>query len=142
MNCKYCGHELPAGSNPRRGFCSDAHKQAHYRQQHQHDQTAALLVDLEHLRALVRAQAQEIAQLRSRLDVERRYLEDTTPHYFRAWLCKQPSSPWRDRFLSDQVISPRSSRAYYEAQVRRLQLSEEEHEDFVRLWKLMLLERP
>jgi hypothetical protein len=83
---------------------------------------------------------QEIAQLKKRLDFERRYLEDTTPRYFRAWLRKQPSSPWRDTFLSEQVISPRGSRAYYEAQARRLLLSEEEMQDFVRLWKLMLLQ--
>jgi hypothetical protein len=154
VNCKYCDHELPAGSNPRRAFCNDAHKQAYWRQQHQQDQTAALLVDLEHLRALVRdqartieEQAQEIEEqanliikMRDRLDYERRYLADITPRRFKGWLKKQPSSPWRDRFLSDQSIELRGPRSYYEAQVKRLHCSEEEHEDFVRLWKLMLSE--
>jgi hypothetical protein len=145
MNCKFCGAELQEvergnGGHRPREYCNDTHRKAYWRQQHQQDQTAALLVDLEQLRALVRAQAQEIADLRRRLDIERRYLEDTTPHYFRAWLRKQPSSPWRDAFLSDQVISSRGSRSYYEAQVKRLHCTDEEREDFVRLWKLMLLQ--
>jgi hypothetical protein len=86
------------------------------------------------------ALAQEIAQLKKRLDFERRYVEDTTPQRFKAWLRKQPSSPWRVTFLSDQTIKPLASRSYYEAQMKRLHCSDEEHEDFVRLWKLMLLQ--
>jgi len=86
-------------------------------------------------------QTGEIAELRERIDIERHYLEDTTPRYFKSWLKKQPPSPWRDRFLSDQLVPMRGSRAQYEAYMRRLHCSEEEHEDFVRLWKLMLLER-
>ena len=114
----------------------------------------ALLVDLEHLRALVRNQARtieehaqeideltsQITTLRDRLDYERRYLEDTTPQRFKAWLRKQPSSPWRVTFLSDQTIKPLASRSYYEAHIKRLQCTDEEQADFVRLWKLMLLQ--
>jgi hypothetical protein len=159
MNCKFCGAELPEvergnGGHRPREYCNDTHRKAYWRQQHQQDQTAALLVDLEQLRALVRnqtrtieEQAQEIEEqtsqitkLRDRLDYERRYLEDTTPQRFKAWLKKQPSSPWRTTFLSDQTIQARGSRGYYEAHIRRLHFSEEEHEDFVRLWKLLLLQ--
>ncbi len=115
VNCKYCDQELPAESNPRRAFCNDAHKQAYWRQQHQQDQGEALLAEVEQLRTKVsdqaqeiEAQAEEIARLRTLLDIERRYLSDTKPRTFRSWLRKQP----------------------------------DEHQDFVRLWKLMLLERP
>jgi hypothetical protein len=142
MNCKFCGEpvEEKPGGHRIREYCHDAHRQAYWRQQQKQDQNAALRASLEALRTIVKEQAQEIKELRERLDVERRYLSDTTPYHFRAWLRKQPSSPWRDTFLSDQVISPRGSRAYYEAQARRLLLSEEETQDFVRLWKLMLLQ--
>jgi len=149
MDCKYCGTELPTESNPRRAFCNDAHKQAYWRQQHQQDQSEALLAEVEQLRTKVsdqaqeiEAQAEEIARLRTLLDIERRYLSDTTARTFKAWLRKQPSRPWRDRFLSDQLVPSRGSRAHYEAHMRRLHCSDEEITDFVRLWKLMLLERP
>src|SRR6266496_5461124 len=124
MNCKYCGADLPTkershGGHRQREYCNDAHRQANFRQQHQQDQNTALRVELEQLRAQVTDQAQEIALLRSQLDTERRYLEDTTPRYFKSWLKKQPSSPWRDRFLSDQLVPMRGSRAQYEAYMRR-----------------------
>jgi len=132
--------ELPVGTHGKRGYCNDAHKQAYWRAQQKQDQDAALSAELEQLRAKVAEQAQEIADLRTRLDIERRYLQDTTPQRFKAWLKKQPSSPWRTTFLNDQAIKPLASRSYYEAQVKRLHCSEEEHDDFVRLWKLMLLQ--
>jgi hypothetical protein len=102
----------------------------------------------EELRTKVSDQAQqieeqeaEIARLHQALDIEKRYLEDTTPRTFKAWLRKtQPSSPWRDRFISDQLVPSRGSRSLYEAHVRRLQLSEDERADFIRLWKLLLLQ--
>src|SRR5450759_4655838 len=101
MTCKFCGlpvEEKPGGHRQRE-YCNDAHRQAYWRQQHQQDQTAALLVDLERLRALVRnqarmieEQAQEIEEqanlitkLRDRLDYERRYLADITQRTFKAW---------------------------------------------------------
>ncbi len=83
---------------------------------------------------------QENTRLKKQLDYERRFIEDITPYYFRKFLKKQPSSPWRDRFLSDQTIKPRSSRSYYQAQMKRLGCTEEEMEDFVRQWKLMLMQ--
>src|SRR5450755_4622696 len=155
MNCKFCGAELPEvergnGGHRPREYCNDTHRKAYWRQQHQQDQTVALLVDLEHLRALVRNQARtieehaqeideltsQITTLRDRLDYERRYLEDTTPQRFKTWLRKQPSSPWRVTFLSDQTIKPIASRSYYTAQMRRLHCTDEELADFIRLWKL------
>jgi hypothetical protein len=145
MNCKYCGADLPVrerghGGHRVREYCNDAHRQAYWRQQHQADQNIALLTELEQLRTQVTDQAQEIAELKHQLDIERRYLEDTTPRSFKAWLRKQPSSPWRIAFLSDQLVPTRGSRAMYEAHVRRLHYTEEEQQDFVRLWKLMVLQ--
>jgi hypothetical protein len=146
VNCKYCGTELPAESNPRRAFYNDAHKQAYWRQQHQQDQGEALLAEVEQLRAKVSDQAQEIeeqaheiSRWRARLDIEKRYLEDTKPRTFRSWLRKQPASPLREKLLTDELTPARGTRSHYEAHVRLLHCSEEEHQDFVRLWKLMLL---
>jgi hypothetical protein len=138
LNAK-CVNELPEGVRSTRKFCRDACRQEYYRQQHHQD--AALTQEVEELRTTVKEQAQEIAQLCSQLDIEKRYLEDSTPRAFKAWLRKtQPSSPWRDRFLSDQLVPARGSRAMYEAHMRRLHCTKEEREDFVRLWKLMLLQ--
>jgi|GEM_PF-5726652 hypothetical protein len=146
MDCKYCGTELPTESNPRRAFCNDAHKQAYWRQQHQADQPAAQLAEVEALRATVReqaqeiqAQAEEITRLRTLLDIERRYLSDTKPRTSRAWLRKQPASSLKEKLLTDELIPARGTRSHYEAHVRRLQATEDEHQDFIRLWKLMLL---
>ncbi len=142
MNCKFCGLpvEEKSGGHRQREYCNDAHRQANFRQQHQADQDAALLAELEALRAKVADQAQEIADLRSRLDVERRYLSDTTPRYFKSWLKKQSASPLVSKMFADPSFPPRGSRGYYEAHMRSLHCTDEEREDFVRLWKLMLLQ--
>jgi predicted nucleic acid-binding Zn-ribbon protein len=147
VNCRYCGEVLPVGSSPRREFCSDAHKQAYWRMQHKADQAAVLLAEVEQLRAIVREQVQtideqaaELARLHNQLDVERRYLSDTKPHGFKTWLKKQPASSLREKLLTDDLVLPRGSRAYYEAHLRRLGCSTDELADFTRLWKLMLLQ--
>jgi hypothetical protein len=151
MYCKCgCGQlvEEKPGGHRQRMFVDDAHKMKYWRQQRQAAQHTALLTELEELRVKVTDQAQqieeqeaEIARLHQALDIEKRYLEDTTPRPFKAWLRKtQPSSPWRNTFLSDQLVPARGSRAMYEAHVRRLHCSDEEHQDFVRLWKLLLLQ--
>lgn len=67
MDRKYCGLELAAGSNPRREFCNDAHKQAYWRRQQKQDQDAALVAELEQLRAKVADQAQEIEEMASQI---------------------------------------------------------------------------
>jgi regulator of replication initiation timing len=146
MNCLKCAKEFDFQRGTRK-FCSDACRQAYWRQQHQADQDAALLAELEQLRTHVitleqenAEQAQEIAQLRSRLDYERRYLSDIKPRYFKTWLKKQPASPFVARMFADPLFPARGPRSLYEAHTRRLHLSEEEHDDFVRLWKLMLLQ--
>ena len=146
MNCKYCGLEVPAGSNPRREFCNDAHKQAYWRQQQKQDQDAALLAELEALRAKVADQAQEIEELtsqittlRERLDIERRYLSDLTPRYFKGWLKKQPTSPLVTHVFADPLFPPRGPRSLYEAHIRA-HYGPVERDDFVWLWKLMLLQ--
>jgi hypothetical protein len=154
-----CENELPDGVRSTRKFCSGACRQEYFRQQHQQDQAQGrtfteMLSELMELRAKVHDQEKtiieleiekaeltsQLSKLHRRLDVERRFLEDITPRYFRAWLKKQPSSPWRDRFLSDQLVPARGSRSLYQAHIRRLHCTEEEQEDFTRLWKLMLLQ--
>jgi len=82
----------------------------------------------------------QITALRSRLDVERRYLSDITPYHFKSWLKKQAPSPFVSRMVADPLFPAHGPRSLYEAHVRRLHCSEEEHDDFVRLWKLMLLQ--
>src|SRR6266702_2974329 len=147
MTCRYCGEALPVDSSPRREFCNDAHKQAYWRMQHKADQDAALLAEVEQLRALVREQAQtideqsaQLARLRNQLDVEQRYLSDTKPYGFKTWLRKQPASPLKEKLLADGLVLPRGTRAYYEAHLRRLGCSADELADFTRLWKLMLVQ--
>ena len=165
-----CGQQIEEkpGGHRQRLFFDDAHKMRWHRQQHQDDQHAALLAELAVLRAKVTDQAhtieersrevekllglvsqlqdyrqtleQENTTLKNRLDVERRYLEDIMPHTFKSWLKKQPSSPWRIRYLSDQLVPARGSRTLYQAHMKRLNMSDEEMEDFIRLWKLMLLQ--
>lgn len=142
------------GSRSTRKFCGDACRQAYFRHQHQQDQAQGqtfteMLSELTDLRAKVYNQAQtieeleqEVTRLKSRLDVERRYLEDTAPRTFLAWLKKQPSSPVAQKLLADQLVPARGSRALYEAHVKRLHCTEDERQDFTRLWKLMLLSRP
>jgi FtsZ-binding cell division protein ZapB len=83
---------------------------------------------------------QENTRLKKQLDFERRFLEDTKAYGFKAWLKKQPSSLWRVRFLNDRTIPPRGSRSLYQAHMKRLNSTDEETEDFIRLWKLMLLQ--
>jgi uncharacterized coiled-coil protein SlyX len=147
MNCKFCSQpveEKPGGHRPRE-YCSGAHRQAYFRQQHQADQNVAFLAELEQLRTQVQEQAQEIDELssqmtdlRERLDIERRYLSDITPRYFKGWLKKQPTSPLVTQMLADPLFPPRGPRSLYEAHVRA-HYGPVERDDFVRLWKLMLL---
>ena len=109
-------------------------------------QDAALLAELEQLRAQVRDQAQEIEELtsqittlRERLDVERRYLSDITPRHFKGWLKKQPTSPLVTQMFADPLFPPRGPRSLYEAHIRA-HYGPVERDDFVWLWKLMLLQ--
>jgi len=149
MNCKYCEHALPAGSNPRRAFCNDAHKQAHWRQQQQQDQNRALRAELSELRIQVRdqaqmieEQAQEVTRLRSLLDIERRVLSDTSPRGLKSWIKKQPSSPFIQKVLADKDLRTQDTYVHYRYRFRHLlHCSEEELQEFERLWKLMLLSR-
>jgi hypothetical protein len=71
MNCKYCGADLPAaltGGHRQREFCDDKHRQAYWRQQHYSDQAAALVAELEALRAKCSDQARKIDEMASELD--------------------------------------------------------------------------
>ena len=146
MKCKYCDHELPAGSNPRREFCNDAHKQAYYRQKHQADQSAALLTELEELRTKVADQAatikeleQRVTHLHSLLDIEKLLLSKEK-RGFKAWLRKQPSSPLIQKLLADPGWPTMDTYTHYQYRLRvSLHGTSEEQDELTRLWKLMVL---
>ena len=154
MNCKYCGQELPAGTHGKREYCNDAHRQAFFRRQHQQDQAQGrtfteMLSELTELRAKARDQAQtieeqagQISRLLERLDIEKRYLADTKQHGFKTFLKSQPETPLTAKLLADQFFMPRDTRAHYEYRLHRLHCTEEELQEFTRLWKLMLLSKP
>jgi hypothetical protein len=84
----------------------------------------------------------QVADLQRKIDNEKNFLSDTKARYFKSWLKKQPFSPWRVRFLSDQLVPAKGTHAHYLAHMKRLQMDEEEQADFTRLWKLFLLSRP
>src|SRR6266516_367343 len=104
MSCKHCGIELPTGSNPRQAFCKPSHRQAYLRERHEDWIHAvclnvdSVMVEVEELSTEITdmeltnaAPAQEldemtrqITPLRSRLNVERRYLSDLTPYHFQS----------------------------------------------------------
>jgi hypothetical protein len=105
-----------------------------------------MLAELAELRDQTKQQAErlaemesEVSRLRYKLDVERRFLEDRDPHTFKSWLRKQSPSGFSRKVLAEPLFPPKGSRALYEAHCRRLNCTEEEHADFIRLWKLMLL---
>lgn len=160
--CVYCGKDAPQQKGKRkREYCNNVCRQLAYRKRKVATLTVTLppvddldaqhmasASDLDELRAQVRdqaqtieEQAQEITQLRTRLDVERRYLENT-PYTFKSWLKQHaPSSSLTAKLHDrDALVPPKTSRAGYEAYVRRL-CTEEEHQEFVLLWKTMLLSR-
>jgi hypothetical protein len=148
-NCKYCGQELPVGTHGKREFCDDAHKQKYYRQQHQQDQTEALLAEVAQLRTQVKDQAfaieelgKEVTRLRSLLDIERAYLADTKRRGFKAWIKKQPSSAFIQKLLADSLLPVQDTRSHYEYRLRYLlHCTDDELLEFTQLWKLMLLSR-
>ncbi len=166
--CQSCGKEIEQkpGGHPRRRYCNDACKQKRYRlargDESERSFSERLEKELAEIRAVVlvqereiqeataaiadqadtiEEQSQEITRLRSLLDIEKRAL-DITPRYFKSWLKKQPSSPFVSKMFADPNFPARGPRSLYEARVRYLHCSDEEHEDFVRLWKLLLLEQP
>jgi hypothetical protein len=140
----------PGGGHRLREYCNRACRQKHYREQIAERLTQMSLYESEKelaaLRAKVADQAQEIEELvsqittlRERLDVERRYLSDITPRHFKGWLKKQPTSPLVTQMFADSLFPPRGPRSLYEAHIRA-HYGPVEREDFVRLWKLMLLQ--
>lgn len=147
MNCLYCGQEVMGRKS--RKFCNDAHKQAYWRQQHQVDQSEAMLSELEDLRKKVRNQAQtieereqEVTRLLGKLDVERRFLGDHQKRGFKFWLKKQRAAHIGEvgqRILSNDLIPVQGSRWLYESHLKKNGYTSDEIEQFRDLWKLMLL---
>jgi hypothetical protein len=166
MNCKYCDQPLPeekTGRRPRE-YCNNAHRQAHYRQNHQPalvmvptatlnkaqariaelEQQAVTLASIRVELAISQEQIKELDQqvlrLHNLLDLERRYYESKA-YSFKAWLKKQPQSEFTQRILADQLFMPRDTRAHYEYYMHRMKYSQEEIQQFADLWRLMLLSR-
>lgn len=84
---------------------------------------------------------QEIMQLRTRLDLERRYHQDHQVRGFKLWLKRQPGqTDFIRRVLADELVPPQGSRGTYEAYLRRQRYSEDEMAEFAHLWKAMLLQ--
>jgi DNA repair exonuclease SbcCD ATPase subunit len=140
MNCLYCGQEVQGRKS--RKFCNDAHKQAYWRKQHQPETTdvgTTLSKEREEARQRITELEQENTRLLNKLDVERRYHQDTTARGLKAWLKKQAPSPLGQKLLADTDLPIRGSRGLYEAHLRRLKYSQEEVSEFTHLWKAMLL---
>ena len=88
MNCKYCGQELPAGTHGKREYCSDAHRQAYFKKQHQQAQeqtVTQLKEELAELRAKVADQVQgqtftqmlsELTELRAKVADQAQTIEE------------------------------------------------------------------
>lgn len=167
MQCKYCGKEVEQIPGKKmREYCSDSHRQlAYVRRKAQEkanspDQAQAstyttMLAELEDLRtqnAALRIEvadkdqeidelAAQIATLRERLDVERRFLDDVKPRSFKAFLRKRPATLLITRILDDPLFLDRDTRIHYQTRLHfRLSASKEELQEFTDLWKLMLLE--
>jgi len=144
MQCKYCGVELPSGTHGKREYCNDAHRQAFFKK----EQKAKASYELKQLQAkivaqeaLIEEQTATIARLRDLLDVERRYLADINNRRgFKSFLKKQPRTPFIEKILAEQLVLPYDTRRHYEYNLRvLLHATDEEKEEFTRLWKLMLL---
>jgi len=153
MDCKYCHQELPEGRSNRQ-YCSDAHKQAHYRQIHpvkpvQAEASIAELTEhVERLQSLLKIEQArnteletENMRLTSRLDIEQRYY-DSQPRNFRAWLRKQPRTDLIGRLLDRENLPLKGSRVLYEAHVRALRGPDTDMQEFSDMWRKMLLSTP
>lgn len=143
MNCKYCQKELPSpgpGGHRRREFCDRACKQAHYRATHP-KKAAMSTQKFEEAKAQIEELELEVMRLTNQLDLERRYLEDEKPRSFKAWLKKQPSTPFIQKVLADKLFEPRDTRGHYEYRLRIRNYTEDEIREFVHLWKRMLVQQ-
>lgn len=157
MQCLYCGADVPQQAGKRkREYCNNVCKQQAYRKR-QHGQSiqqSELVIlpvqavqvvqdteELVRLRALVEEQASEISRLYRALDVERRYLADVRQYSLKAVLkAIQVKTPLIEKLLSEKFLKPRDTRVHYEYHLKRLKYSDEELDEFRRLWKLMLLD--
>jgi hypothetical protein len=161
LNTK-CENELPEGIRSTRKFCSDACRQAYFRQQQKQDQAhghtfTEMLSELVELREKVHNQEKtiaelgiekaeltsEVSRLYHRLNVEQRFVEDKEKLPFKVWLKKQ-ASPLKEKLCTDEYYSQlrsRETRRYYDYRLRvHWHCTEEEMEEFARLWKLLLLQ--
>ena len=90
-------------------------------------------------------QASEISSLREKVNVEYRYLEEyeSKKYNFKAWLKKKHlSSALIEKMLADAHLfrTAQETRKHYEYFLHvSLHCTDEEMEDFTRLWKMMLL---
>jgi predicted nucleic acid-binding Zn ribbon protein len=153
--CKVCGKSIDQVPGRRmREFCSDTCRQRYHRAktkpvEEQADNTALVT----ELRVKVQDQAQYIEELeqentrlKHKLNVEQLYREDlgsNKKHTFLAWLKRQPTSPLAEKILAAGLqyqLSQNDTYKYYDYRLRvLLRCSPDEMEQFVELWKLMLL---
>jgi hypothetical protein len=135
-------------------FCSLAHKQKYWRDQHKQDQAqgatfTAMLAELVDLRAKVADQAQrieeqdqQITRLLRKLDIKMRLREDHERRGFIAWLKKQPAAHIGElgqRIRDDERMPSMGSRAIYAAHIRA-RYSKDDIDELNNLWELMLLQ--
>ena len=140
MNCQQCGKELEQlpGGHRSKQFCNNACRQKHYRSHKpkneiKPDDLASLEQERDEL-------VSEVSRLRGLLDIEKRLL-DGKPRGFKSWLRNQPKTPFIQRLLDDPFFPAQSSLGAYQLRLR-YQATETEMEEFMALWKLMLLSRP
>jgi len=85
----------------------------------------------------------ELSRLYHRLDVERRFLEDKEKLPFKSFLKKQ-GSPLKEKLCSDEYFAqllPKEKRRHYEYRLRvHWHCTEEELQEFARLWRILLLQ--
>jgi hypothetical protein len=164
MQCKYCGKDLEQIPGKKaKEYCNGSHRQMAFKKRKKVEMPVQKVEApggelLEELRAqnaalhkYIRDKDVEIddlsaqlARLRLHLDVEKRFLQDKKEkRSFKAFLKKQPATPLISRIVADPLFLARDTRLHYENRLHyHLKCSEEELQEFVTLWKLMLLESP
>lgn len=145
--CLYPGCKNSVLGRRQKRYCSNAHKQAHYRltlKSHDHDkQTTAHTEELENALQRVDELEAEVKRLNSLLDIERRLRQDHTRRGFKAWIKKQPAANIGDlgkKIHSDAALPALGTRARYTAELRAHGYTNDELHQMDELWKLMLLQ--
>jgi predicted RNase H-like nuclease (RuvC/YqgF family) len=150
--CLACGRPLAqvSGGHRKRRYCDDRCRQRGHRarlaqveREQRYTSTQDAQVRIAELETENARLQDEVRQLQARLNVEYRYRMDTEAHHFKAWLRKlrrHPEGSFAQRFIADKRLPPQTSRALFEAQLKRFNYLMEDVETFRDLWKAMLLQ--